>query len=80
MLRPSRRWAGSSSERLADVIDLNVQDRRRSQDQWRPHGGLLQSKIGQSAQSWAVLSPDEQLRRFTAELQKMSASDARLAR
>ncbi|MBP8223092.1 MAG: hypothetical protein KAX61_04935, partial [Aeromonas sp.] len=34
-------------------------------------------QIGQSAQSWAALSPDEQLRRFTAELQKMSASDAR---
>lgn len=70
-------WAGSSSERLADVIkDLNV----KIADAAKTGGGPMADffkQIGQSAQSWAALSPDEQLRRFTAELQKMSASDAR---
>ena len=70
-------WAGSSSERLADVIkDLNV----KIADAAKTGGGPMADffkQIGQSAQSWATLSPDEQLRRFTAELQKMSASDAR---
>ncbi|RWT79885.1 hypothetical protein [Aeromonas caviae] len=70
-------WAGSSSERLADVIkDLNV----KIADAAKTGGGPMADffkQIGQSAQSWASLSPDEQLRRFTAELQKMSASDAR---
>lgn len=70
-------WAGSSSERLADVVkDLNV----KIADAAKTGGGPLADffkQIGQSAQSWASLSPDEQLRRFTAELQKMSASDAR---
>ncbi|MBP8269821.1 MAG: hypothetical protein KAX34_09805, partial [Aeromonas sp.] len=66
-----------SSERLADVIkDLNV----KIADAAKTGGGPMADffkQIGQSAQSWAALSPDEQLRRFTAELQKMSASDAR---
>lgn len=70
-------WAGTSSERLADVVkDLNV----KIADAAKTGGGPLADffkQIGQSAQSWASLSPDEQLRRFTAELQKMSASDAR---
>ncbi|MGS3129996.1 hypothetical protein ACB295_12315 [Aeromonas caviae] len=70
-------WAGSSSERLADVVkDLNV----KIADAAKTGGGPMADffkQIGQSAQSWAALSPDEQLRRFTAELQKMSASDAR---
>lgn len=70
-------WAGTSSERLADVVkDLNV----KIADAAKTGGGPLADffkQIGQSAQSWAALSPDEQLRRFTAELQKMSASDAR---
>ena len=70
-------WAGSSSERLADVIkDLNV----KIADAAKTGGGPMADffkQIGQSAQSWAALSPDEQCRRFTAELQKMSASDAR---
>lgn len=70
-------WAGSSSERLADVIkDLNV----KIADAAKTGGGPMADffkQIGESAQSWAALSPDEQLRRFTAELQKMSASDAR---
>lgn len=70
-------WAGSSSERLADVIkDLNV----KIADAAKTGGGPMADffkQIGQSVQSWAALSPDEQLRRFTAELQKMSASDAR---
>lgn len=70
-------WAGSISERLADVIkDLNV----KIADAAKTGGGPMADffkQIGQSAQSWAALSPDEQLRRFTAELQKMSASDAR---
>ena len=70
-------WAGTSSERLADVVkDLNV----KIADAAKTGGGPLADffkQIGQSAQSWATLSPDEQLRRFTAELQKMSASDAR---
>ncbi|AUZ81332.1 hypothetical protein [Aeromonas sp. ASNIH1] len=70
-------WAGTSSERLADVVkDLNV----KIADAAKTGGGPMADffkQIGQSAQSWAALSPDEQLRRFTAELQKMSASDAR---
>ncbi|MGU5533802.1 hypothetical protein [Aeromonas caviae] len=70
-------WAGTISERLADVVkDLNV----KIADAAKTGGGPLADffkQIGQSAQSWASLSPDEQLRRFTAELQKMSASDAR---
>ncbi|MFR9719097.1 hypothetical protein ACL00X_07050 [Aeromonas diversa] len=70
-------WAGSNSERLADVVkDLNV----RIADAAKTGGGPLADffkQIGQSAQEWAALSPDEQLRRFTSELQKMSANDAR---
>lgn len=70
-------WAGSSSERLADVFkDLNV----KIADAAKTGGGPLAdffTQIGQSAQQWAALSPDEQFKRFGAELQKMSASDAR---
>lgn len=70
-------WAGSNGERLADVIkDLNV----KIADAAKTGGGPMADffkQIGESAQSWSALSPDEQLRRFTAELQKMSASDAR---
>lgn len=54
-------WAGSSSERLADVIkDLNV----KIADAAKTGGGPMADffkQIGQSAQSWAALSPDEQL-------------------
>lgn len=58
------------------IKDLNV----KIADAAKTGGGPMADffkQIGQSAQSWAALSPDEQLRRFTAELQKMSASDAR---
>ena len=70
-------WAGANGERLADVVkDLNV----RISDAAKTGGGPLVDffkQIGQSAQDWAAMSPDQQLRSFSAELQKMSAADAR---
>lgn len=70
-------WAGTNGERLSDVVkDLNV----RISDAAKTGGGPLVDffkQIGQSAQTWAAMSPDQQLRAFSAELQKMSAADAR---
>ena len=70
-------WAGTNGERLSDVVkDLNV----RISDAAKTGGGPLVDffkQIGQSAQDWAAMSPDQQLRAFSAELQKMSAADAR---
>lgn len=70
-------WAGTKGERLSDVVkDLNV----RISDAAKTGGGPLVDffkQIGQSAQTWAAMSPDQQLRAFSAELQKMSAADAR---
>lgn len=70
-------WAGTNGERLADVIkDLNV----RISDAAKTGGGPLADffkQIGQSAQEWAAMDPDQQFRRFSEELQKMSAADAR---
>ncbi|MCR3891493.1 hypothetical protein NUK31_00235 [Aeromonas caviae] len=70
-------WAGTNGERLSDVVkDLNV----RISDAAKTGGGPLVDffkQIGQSAQDWAAMSPDQQLRSFSAELQKMSAADAR---
>lgn len=72
-------WAGSNGEKLADVIkDLNVKVAETA----KAGGGSgpladFFKQIGQSAAEWSRLSPDQQLRRFTDELQKMSATDAR---
>ncbi|MGN5115643.1 hypothetical protein [Aeromonas sp. 55A] len=70
-------WAGTNGERLADVVkDLNV----RISDAAKTGGGPLADffkQIGQSAQEWAAMAPDQQFRRFSEELQKMSAADAR---
>ena len=71
------RMVGISSENVADVFkDLNV----RITDAAKTGGGAMVDffdQINQDAREWAALSPDEQFRRFTVELNKMSQSDAR---
>ena len=71
------KMVGISSENVADVFkDLNV----RITDAAKTGGGAMVDffdQINQDAREWAELSPDEQFRRFTVELNKMSDSDAR---
>jgi hypothetical protein len=72
-------WAGSNGEKLADVIkDLNVKvaETAKSGGGSGPLADFFK-QIGESAAEWSRLSPDDQLRKFTAELQTMSATDAR---
>lgn len=72
-------WAGSNGEKLADVIkDLNVKiaDTAKAGGSSGPLADFF-TQIGESAAEWSRLSPDEQLRKFTAELQNMSGTDAR---
>lgn len=72
-------WAGSNGEKLADVIkDLNVKvaETAKSGGSSGPLADFFK-QIGESAETWSRLSPDQQLRKFTAELQTMSATDAR---
>jgi len=72
-------WAGSNGEKLADVIkDLNVKvaETAKAGGSSGPLADFFK-QIGESAETWSRLSPDQQLRKFTAELQTMSATDAR---
>lgn len=68
---------GISSENLSDVFkDLNV----RITDAAKTGSGSMVdffNQINQDAREWVALSPDQQFRRFTVELNKMSQSDAR---
>lgn len=73
-------WSGSTGEKLADVIkDLNVKIAQTAKA-GGDSGELADffKQIGESAESWSALNPDQQLRKFTDELQKMSATDARV--
>ena len=68
---------GVDTERLADAFkDLGVKITDAAKTGAGPMVDFF-TQINESAENWAAMSPDEQFRRFTDELNRMSDSDAR---